>query len=1187
VTVRIPSALVDATRRADVAATEAALGAPDLPPLAALFSFAMQLGPSAATFVVLHHVAMAEPPTEAAARREWLFALNNACALGCAFGTTEQRAAIAERAIAVATENVPIFHNAACLFCVLGRADDALACVKGAVDHGYEHMAKLADDEDLDLVRTRPEFAAIVGARATVDRDDRARRLADLSRALFRGEDVPAELAAFWQEQWFPTGIELPASIRMLHSVRPAQLGRLSLWLEHPIVGDEYRALLDRLDIVGDDGDRRSKTYVGYYRGRDRTLPLAKSPIVEVCESGAIRVTARSLYEHLVIANHDRAVRELVRVESLRAHGQQSLENIMRNAGVSVPTCDVDVAREAARAIADDPLLDLADEMPEDSTMSPALAELVRACEQLGDGPHRRAAFVELQMRPWSRNALVRVGGPCIGVALEDRYAPISPLVHLMTLDASQLGGSSTVAVFANLFHHDRGPGFAMARFAVDSVKTVAVTDASIAEHGEQSGPLDGDFQELPRARPVVALVELPARLLEDHSRGLWAALEPKPGDDGAALPTRFLVWHEADELRVDVVPAARAEEERFFEAVAREYAAAGYDVELPADEDIAFGEWLKELETSVEDGPPEFSPGGRRERYSDGAPPDRIALHKKVMAAWFEPAVAILAQLLTHPSTHVRTWTALSITGLFEDHVQYDMYSESVGDHFRSIAGDMLGGRANPRTLVAALIEAFPPSGEDVDHGDEYTYARHGVTFSAVADALVRAVITCIHAERKDKQRAYEAASDAVTFVLDRVEAGDDSMVDIGVRLGTAVRDHEAARHLAALVDARGAAALVFAAGEPDPERAAVRLRVLAAFGDRRGAPMLRELVARVGETERGAIADSLRHLKATDAVPELLVALRETVGRTARIAIVHALTVLGDESVGAIARADIVARPLELERYKSHADVREAAVKAASAGAVEARAFLVTMTERGQTDTPALRALGMLRATEAVPALIELATNGPSYHRGEALAALAAIGDERAEGVLFAALVQREDEWNIEHGARGMARLGRSTPDVEDALIAAAGEKNHLARIAALEALGDLGIARGVAPALANVGDGHTTIARTAAVTLQQLAPGSDHGVDLILDELKHFRRDYERGNVHEEWKMRADRLVAALEHAPGSPVVTRLRAALAWYPARVAESACDHRDENGAVLLIFSRDGARCSRCGANVV
>src|SRR5262249_4582810 len=154
----------------------------------------------------------------------------------------------------------------------------------------------------------------------------------------------------------------------------------------------------------------------------------------------------------------------------------------------------------------------------------------------------------------------------------------------------------------------------------------------------------------------------------------------------------------------------------------------------------------------------------------------------------------------------HVRMWTALSITDLFQDHAEYDMYSESVGDHFRSIVGDKLGDRANPRALVAALIEAFPdPESADPVEDDEESYKRNGTDVAAMSDALVRAVVTCLHAEHADKQGALEAAATAVTFVLDRFEAGDEAVAELLVRLGTATREHDVARqYVSSLIETR-----------------------------------------------------------------------------------------------------------------------------------------------------------------------------------------------------------------------------------------------------------------------------------------------------------------------------------------------------------------------------------------------
>jgi tetratricopeptide (TPR) repeat protein len=108
-------------------------------------------------------------PDEGDARTNHLRALNNACVRAHAAGAYEAAVRIADRAQSVAHENPYIYHAAACAYAAVHDHAKALEQVKLAIEHDYEHIARIETDGDLGPLLEWPEFK-------TLFRDWHARR---------------------------------------------------------------------------------------------------------------------------------------------------------------------------------------------------------------------------------------------------------------------------------------------------------------------------------------------------------------------------------------------------------------------------------------------------------------------------------------------------------------------------------------------------------------------------------------------------------------------------------------------------------------------------------------------------------------------------------------------------------------------------------------------------------------------------------------------------------------------------------------------------------------------------------------------------------------------------------------------------------------------------------------------------
>ncbi|NIM90548.1 MAG: tetratricopeptide repeat protein [Candidatus Aminicenantes bacterium] len=67
-----------------------------------------------------------------------------------------------ERAVALDPEEISILYNAACLYSLMGRVEEALDYFEKAIDSGYSSKEWIENDSDLDGIRNHPRFKEIM-----------------------------------------------------------------------------------------------------------------------------------------------------------------------------------------------------------------------------------------------------------------------------------------------------------------------------------------------------------------------------------------------------------------------------------------------------------------------------------------------------------------------------------------------------------------------------------------------------------------------------------------------------------------------------------------------------------------------------------------------------------------------------------------------------------------------------------------------------------------------------------------------------------------------------------------------------------------------------------------------------------------------------------------------------------------
>jgi serine/threonine protein kinase/Flp pilus assembly protein TadD len=77
-------------------------------------------------------------------------------------GESEKSYDWATRALAIDPEETSILYNVACVFALLGKTEDALACLAKVTEHGTFYKNWAAKDSDLDSIRSDPRFHALL-----------------------------------------------------------------------------------------------------------------------------------------------------------------------------------------------------------------------------------------------------------------------------------------------------------------------------------------------------------------------------------------------------------------------------------------------------------------------------------------------------------------------------------------------------------------------------------------------------------------------------------------------------------------------------------------------------------------------------------------------------------------------------------------------------------------------------------------------------------------------------------------------------------------------------------------------------------------------------------------------------------------------------------------------------------------
>ncbi|HEX8925299.1 MAG TPA: protein kinase, partial [Terriglobales bacterium] len=80
---------------------------------------------------------------------------------------TEKSAQWAARALEVEGEEPQVLYNVACVYALLGKAEEAIDCLEKSVTHGWGQREWMAHDPDLAVLRDHPRFQQLLMAGAT------------------------------------------------------------------------------------------------------------------------------------------------------------------------------------------------------------------------------------------------------------------------------------------------------------------------------------------------------------------------------------------------------------------------------------------------------------------------------------------------------------------------------------------------------------------------------------------------------------------------------------------------------------------------------------------------------------------------------------------------------------------------------------------------------------------------------------------------------------------------------------------------------------------------------------------------------------------------------------------------------------------------------------------------------------
>ena len=83
----------------------------------------------------------------------------------CRAGRREECLNWTHRALGIDSEEPLTLYNVACVYALLGRADEAVDCLEKCINHGTGNREWIKNDSDLDSLRSHPRFQALLSAQ--------------------------------------------------------------------------------------------------------------------------------------------------------------------------------------------------------------------------------------------------------------------------------------------------------------------------------------------------------------------------------------------------------------------------------------------------------------------------------------------------------------------------------------------------------------------------------------------------------------------------------------------------------------------------------------------------------------------------------------------------------------------------------------------------------------------------------------------------------------------------------------------------------------------------------------------------------------------------------------------------------------------------------------------------------------
>jgi adenylate cyclase len=77
-------------------------------------------------------------------------------------GEPQKAVDYADRSLAIDPDDAMLLYNVCCTYTLLGRNDEAIACLERAVDKGFGHREWIDHDPDLNPLRDNPRFQSIM-----------------------------------------------------------------------------------------------------------------------------------------------------------------------------------------------------------------------------------------------------------------------------------------------------------------------------------------------------------------------------------------------------------------------------------------------------------------------------------------------------------------------------------------------------------------------------------------------------------------------------------------------------------------------------------------------------------------------------------------------------------------------------------------------------------------------------------------------------------------------------------------------------------------------------------------------------------------------------------------------------------------------------------------------------------------